>query len=485
MERTTIRVYNTMTRQKEEFVPRNDNRVGIYVCGVTPYSHTHLGHARPNVIWDVIKKFLRSQGYETFHVQNFTDVDDKIIARANEEGIPALELSRRFIQEYLDSMDALGVERADLYPKVSEHISDIIAMVEQLIANGHAYEVDGNVFFSVSSFPEYGKLSNQKRDELLEGTRFEVDPSKRDAADFALWKKAKPGEPAWDSPWGPGRPGWHIECSAMSHKYLGCEFDFHGGGSDLVFPHHENEIAQSEAATGETSARYWVHNGMLNLQDTKMSKSLGNFVTVQDLTKRYPKELIRFYLLSTHYRSELEYYEGKLDEMARGWNRLNEAVVNLQSLIGAPSVTCEVSAEDEKVLGRINEIEESIVEALADDFNTARAIGHLFDLTREINSYSSGSEKISRLVLERAMTVFQEYGINVLGIVREREVQGESLVEPLLDLILEVRQELRMKKEFSLADKLRDRLGELGIVVEDTPHGARWKLEGVNRDAHI
>lgn len=485
MERTTIRVYNTMTRQKEEFVPRNDNRVGIYVCGVTPYSHTHLGHARPNVIWDVIKKFLRSQGYETFHVQNFTDVDDKIIARANEEGIPALELSRRFIQEYLDSMDALGVERADLYPKVSEHISDIIAMVEQLIANGHAYEVDGNVFFSVSSFPEYGKLSNQKRDELLEGTRFEVDPSKRDAADFALWKKAKPGEPAWDSPWGPGRPGWHIECSAMSHKYLGCEFDFHGGGSDLVFPHHENEIAQSEAATGETSARYWVHNGMLNLQDTKMSKSLGNFVTVQDLTKRYPKELIRFYLLSTHYRSELEYYEGKLDEMARGWNRLNEAVVNLQSLIGAPSVTCEVSAEDEKVLGRINEIEESIVEALADDFNAAQAIGHLFDLTREINSYSSGSEKISRLVLERAMTVFQEYGINVLGIVREREVQGESLVEPLLDLILEVRQELRMKKEFSLADKLRDRLGELGIVVEDTPHGARWKLEGVNRDAHI
>ena len=221
MERTTIRVYNTMTRQKEEFVPRNDNRVGIYVCGVTPYSHTHLGHARPNVIWDVIKKFLRSQGYETFHVQNFTDVDDKIIARANEEGIPALELSRRFIQEYLDSMDALGVERADLYPKVSEHISDIIARVEQLIANGHAYEVDGNVFFSVSSFPEYGKLSNQKRDELLEGTRFEVDPSKRDAADFALWKKAKPGEPAWDSPWGPGRPGWHIECSAMSHKYLG------------------------------------------------------------------------------------------------------------------------------------------------------------------------------------------------------------------------------------------------------------------------
>lgn len=485
MERKTIRVYNTMTRQKEEFVSNKDNRVGIYVCGVTPYSHTHLGHARPNVIWDVIKKFLRSQGYETFHVQNFTDVDDKIIARANQEGIPALELSRRFIQEYLDSMDALGVERADLYPKVSEHITEIIEMVEQLIANGHAYEVDGNVFFSVSSFPEYGKLSNQKRDELLEGTRFEVDPSKRDPADFALWKKAKPGEPAWDSPWGPGRPGWHIECSAMSHKYLGCGFEFHGGGSDLIFPHHENEIAQSEAATGEMSARYWVHNGMLNLQDTKMSKSLGNFVTVQELVKRYPKELIRFYLLSTHYRSELEYYEGKIEEMARGWNRLNESVDNLRSLIGAPSVSEELASEDEKLLERINQIEESIVDALADDFNTAQAIGHLFDLTREINAYSSASNRLSHAVLERAMDVFQDYGIDILGIIREKEIQGESLVEPLLDLILEVRQELRAKKDFALADKLRDRLGELGIEVEDTPHGARWKLEGVNRDAHV
>lgn len=485
MERKTIRVYNTMTRQKEEFVSNKDNRVGIYVCGVTPYSHTHLGHARPNVIWDVIKKFLRSQGYETFHVQNFTDVDDKIIARANQEGIPALELSRRFIQEYLDSMDALGVERADLYPKVSEHITEIIEMVEQLIANGHAYEVDGNVFFSVSSFPEYGKLSNQKRDELLEGTRFEVDPSKRDPADFALWKKAKPGEPAWDSPWGPGRPGWHIECSAMSHKYLGCGFEFHGGGSDLIFPHHENEIAQSEAATGEMSARYWVHNGMLNLQDTKMSKSLGNFVTVQELVKRYPKELIRFYLLSTHYRSELEYYEGKIEETARGWNRLNESVDNLRSLIGAPSVSEELASEDEKLLERINQIEESIVDALADDFNTAQAIGHLFDLTREINAYSSASNRLSRAVLERAMDVFQDYGIDILGIIREKEIQGESLVEPLLDLILEVRQELRAKKDFALADKLRDRLGELGIEVEDTPHGARWKLEGVNRDAHV
>ena len=346
MERVAIKVYNTMTRQKEEFIPQDGRRIGIYVCGVTPYSHTHLGHARPSIVWDVVKKFLRSQGYDTYHVQNFTDVDDKIIARANEAGMSALELAKEFIAEHLACMDALGVERADVYPKVSEHIPEIIALVERLIDNGHAYAADGNVFFDVSSFAEYGKLSNQKRDELLEGTRFDPDPAKRSPEDFALWKKAKPGEPAWDSPWGPGRPGWHIECSAMSHKYLGCEFDFHGGGSDLIFPHHENEIAQSEAATGKTLARYWVHNGMLNLQDAKMSKSLGNIVNVQDLVARYPKELIRYYILSTHYRSELEYYEGKLDEMSRGWKRMNQAVFSLRSLLRDAELREEVSGED-------------------------------------------------------------------------------------------------------------------------------------------
>lgn len=486
MERKTIRVYNTMTRQKEEFVPKNDNRVGIYVCGVTPYSHTHLGHARPSVIWDVVKKFLRSQGYETYHVQNFTDVDDKIIARANEEGIPALELSKRFIDEHLAAMDSLGVERADLYPKVSEHIPEIIAMVQELINKGHAYASEGSVFFDVSSFDQYGKLSNQKQDELLEGTRFEVDPAKHNSADFALWKKVKPGEPAWDSPWGPGRPGWHIECSAMSHKYLGCGFEFHGGGSDLIFPHHENEIAQSEAATGDTSARYWVHNGMLNLQDAKMSKSLGNFVTVGELVKRYPKELIRYYLLSTHYRSELEYYEGKLDEMSRGWKRLNEAVDNLRSLLRMSDLNSELSAGDEKVLQEISEVRERIVEALADDFNTAQALGHLFDLTREINAYSGQSQKPSRIVLEQALAVFEEFGVSILGIVRDGVGQGgDGLVEPLINLLLELRQELRSAKNFALADKIRDDLQALGVIVEDTPRGPRWKLEGVDGDAEL
>jgi len=486
MERVAIKVYNTMTRQKEEFIPQDGRRIGIYVCGVTPYSHTHLGHARPSIVWDVVKKFLRSQGYDTYHVQNFTDVDDKIIARANEAGMSALELAKEFIAEHLACMDALGVERADVYPKVSEHIPEIIALVERLIDNGHAYAADGNVFFDVSSFAEYGKLSNQKRDELLEGTRFDPDPAKRSPEDFALWKKAKPGEPAWDSPWGPGRPGWHIECSAMSHKYLGCEFDFHGGGSDLIFPHHENEIAQSEAATGKTLARYWVHNGMLNLQDAKMSKSLGNIVNVQDLVARYPKELIRYYILSTHYRSELEYYEGKLDEMSRGWKRMNQAVFSLRSLLRDAELREEVSGEDDAVLSRIRQIRGCIVAALADDFNTAQAIGLLFDLVREANAYSGRSEAPSRIVLEAAHGVFQEYGRTILGIIPDEPAAEESsLVEPLLDLILNIRQDLRAGKNFALADKIRDSLQELGIVVEDTPRGPRWKIEGVSSYADL
>jgi cysteinyl-tRNA synthetase len=369
---------------------------------------------------------------------------------------------------------------------VSEHIPEIIALVERLIDNGHAYAADGNVFFDVSSFAEYGKLSNQKRDELLEGTRFDPDPAKRSPEDFALWKKAKPGEPAWDSPWGPGRPGWHIECSAMSHKYLGCEFDFHGGGSDLIFPHHENEIAQSEAATGKTLARYWVHNGMLNLQDAKMSKSLGNIVNVQDLVARYPKELIRYYILSTHYRSELEYYEGKLDEMSRGWKRMNQAVFSLRSLLRDAELREEVSGEDDAVLSRIRQIRGCIVAALADDFNTAQAIGLLFDLVREANAYSGRSEAPSRIVLEAAHGVFQEYGRTILGIIPdEPEAEESSLVEPLLDLILNIRQDLRAGKNFALADKSRDSLQELGIVVEDTPRGPRWKIEGVSSDADL
>lgn len=478
MSQLKIKVYNSLTRKKEDFVPRDPEHVSIYVCGVTPYSQTHLGHARPSVIWDVIKRFFRLQGYTVTHVQNFTDVDDKIIERANQEGLPALAISKRYIEEYFDSMDALGVERASLYPKVSEHIDEIIDMVQTLIDGGYAYESEGNVFFHVASFPEYGKLSNQRREDLLEGTRFEVDPAKRDAADFALWKKAKPGEPAWDSPWGSGRPGWHIECSVMSHKYLGTKFDFHGGGADLIFPHHENEIAQSEAATGEPSARYWVHNGMLNLKDAKMSKSTGNFVSVEELVKRYPKELIRYYILSTHYRSTLEYYDGKLEEMSKGWRRLNDTVINLRQLMDKTKSDRELDEKDRKVLEVLDSLQIDFLEALADDFNTAMAVGVLFEIVREVNGYmSEQGERVHEAVLGKALTILEEYGGGVLGILQEDEVDGQhELVEPLIELILELREELRQEKNFSLADRIRIRLGEIGVAVEDTPQGPRWKV---------
>ena len=470
---TKIQVYNTMTQKKEEFVPREPGKMSVYVCGVTPYSDTHLGHARPSVIWDVIKRFFRLMGYETFHVQNFTDVDDKIIQRSLDEGVPALEISKRYIAEYLASMDALGVERADLYPKVSEHMDEIIELVDKLVETDHAYRANGDVFFRVASFPEYGKLSKQKLEELRQGTRFEVDPAKRDAVDFALWKSAKPGEPAWESPWGEGRPGWHIECSAMSLKYLGEAFDFHGGGNDLIFPHHENEIAQSEAATGSPLARYWVHNGMLNLKDAKMSKSIGNVISVKEMIRRYPKELLRFYLLSTHYRSALEFYDGKLEEVAKGWVRLNDAYRALQADL--KQATPGDSSLDQETLKALDKLETDLISALADDFNTAMAFGVLFEVVREINGYKHQQGQ-SQAVLQKAFDLLGRFGGDIFGVLQEGKVEDDSLAESLLDLLLGLRQELRKQKNFALSDQIRDQLADLGVTIEDTPQGPRWKV---------
>lgn len=471
---TKILVYNTMTQTKEEFVPRERGKVSIYVCGVTPYSDTHLGHARPSVVWDVIKRFFKMMGYETFQVQNFTDVDDKIIARSLEEEVPALEISKRYIAEYLASMDALGVERADVYPKVSEHMSEIIELVEALVQKEHAYSAGGDVFFHVASFPEYGKLSKQKPEELRQGTRFDVDPSKRDPADFALWKEAKPGEPSWGSPWGEGRPGWHIECSAMSLKYLGEAFDFHGGGNDLIFPHHENEIAQSEAATGQKLARYWVHNGMINLKDTKMSKSIGNVISVRELIKRYPTGLLRFYLLSTHYRSSLEFYDGKLEELRKGWTRLNDAFLKLEDDLPR-SVQGELSPFDVETLKTLAALEEDLVAALADDFNTAMAFGFLFDLVREINVYKH-QQGNHRQILQKAFEILKRFAGEVLGVLQTEKGGQDGLVDSLLDLLVGLREELRKQKNFTLSDQIRDQLDDLGVTIEDTPQGPRWKV---------
>jgi cysteinyl-tRNA synthetase len=469
-----IYVYNTLTQKKEEFAPRKEGEVSIYVCGVTPYAEAHLGHARPSVVWDVIKRFFRSQGYKTIHVQNFTDVDDKIIERAQQQGVDALEISSYYTEEYLAAMDALGVERADYYPKVSEHIPEIVGLVETLVEKEHAYQGNGDVFFHVASFPEYGKLSKQKLEELREGTRFEVDPAKRDAVDFALWKGAKPGEPAWDSPWGLGRPGWHIECSAMSQKYLGEEFDFHGGGTDLIFPHHENEIAQSEAATGKSLARYWVHTGMINLKDEKMSKSLGNVISIKQLTERYPKELLRFYLLSVHYRSALEYYEGKLEEMERGWSRLNDAVRTLMADM-EQAENAALGELEQKAVEEIKRLGEELFAAFSDDFNTAKAIGVLFELVREVNTYKHNGGN-NRAVFAQALELFQLYAIDIMDIVQLKKVDGSGLTADLLDLLLGLREELRRARNFELADRIRDELAELGVTIEDTPQGPRWKV---------
>lgn len=469
-----VRVYNTLTQEKELFVPREPGKVSIYVCGVTPYSDTHLGHARPSVVWDVIIRFFKWLGYETVHVQNFTDVDDKIILKSLSEGVPAMELAQRYIDEYFASMDALGVQRADYYPRVSQHIEEIIALIQRLIDRGHAYAVGGDVFFSVESFKEYGKLSKQRLEELREGTRFEVDPKKRDAADFALWKAAKPGEPAWDSPWGKGRPGWHIECSAMSLKYLGEEFDFHGGGNDLIFPHHENEIAQSEAATGKPLARYWVHSGMITLKDAKMSKSLGNIVSLGQLLEKYPRGLLRFYLLSTHYRSGLEYYDGKLEEMGRGWSRLNESARKLKEDL-EEAEDGDLASGDQETLENLGRYEQEIIAALSDDFNTAMALGVLFDLVREINSYRHKGG-FHKKVLQRGWDVLNLWAGEILGVLELEQRQQEGLVDGLMELILSIREELRRERNFALADRIRTQLSELGVVVEDTPQGPRWKV---------
>lgn len=475
----TIRVYNSLTRQKEVFEYK-ENKVGIYVCGVTPYAETHLGHARPSIVWDVIKKYLRYRGFKTFHVQNFTDIDDKIIARANAEGREPLDVADMFSQDYLGCMDALGVERADLYPKVSEHMDDIISMIEGLIERGHAYAVNGNVFFDVASFPDYGKLSNQKLDELQAGTRFEVEPDKKNPLDFALWKRVKPSEPAWESPWGKGRPGWHIECSAMSYKYLGTEFDFHGGGCDLIFPHHENEIAQSEGATGKTSARYWLHNGMLNIRQAKMSKSLGNFVAIKDILNEYPSQLVRFYILSNHYRSEIEYHDEKLGEMRRGWQRFNDCIVNLAGLIDNKEIVKqELHGEEAVLLDEIHKAEQEFIDAMNDDFNTALAIASLFNLLHQVNGYIALGyhTKQADCVLAEAYRVFTALAGDILGIIKFETRQLTGLTEPLMELVLTLRTKLRHQKDYQLADLIRDELALLGIIIEDTVHGPRWKFK--------
>lgn len=469
-----IKVYNTLTKGKQEFVPLRSGEVGIYVCGVTPYNDPHIGNARPFVTWDTIRRFFAKCGYKVRYIQNFTDVDDKIINAANAQGVTWKDIADKYIDVYFKSIDALNVRRADIYPRVSEHIPDIIAMVEKLIERGYAYPLDGDVYFSVEKFSDYGKLSGRKLEDMMAGARVEVNEKKHNPMDFALWKGAKPGEPYWESPWGNGRPGWHIECSVMSLKYLGITFDMHGGGSDLIFPHHENEIAQSQACCGDMNsfARYWLHNGFITIHEEKMSKSKNNFFTVQDILAKYPGEVIRFFILQTHYRSPLDFSDERLLDAKAGLTRLSNTQTYINEM-AAKEGNADTAADLKKLA---DELKESFYEAMADDFNTALAISYLFALSKEINIYYNEVINNGKPFDAERFAGVKDVWDDMKEVIGIFEAQGEQNEEDAeIDALLAERLAARKAKNWSRADEIRDELKARGIVIEDSATGSRWR----------
>jgi len=472
-----LKVYNTLTREKEDFVPIHGNRVGMYVCGPTVYDYSHIGHARSYVAFDVIRRYLEYKGYTVIYVQNITDVDDKIIKRANELGENPLLLSRRFTQAYFEDMDRLNVRRANIHPKVTEHIPEIIEFIDELIKRGYAYEADGNVYFSVSKAKDYGKLSHQSMDGILAGARVEVDENKRDPRDFALWKKAKKGEIFWESPWGKGRPGWHIECSTMAIKYLGPEIDIHGGGMDLIFPHHECEIAQAESRTGKPFVKYWIHNGFVTINQEKMSKSLGNFFTIREVLEKYDPETLRFFLLNTHYRSQIDYSDQHLEEAKQSLQKIYNAINKLKTLISDQSrgELKESTSEESEFLEYVEKSKQKFMEAMDDDFNTREAMPAIFELSRIVNSLPTDS-KLSRKALEKALRVYQEFG-EILGLFQQEKVGADlETVAKLVEILIDLRNKFRKEKNWEKADYIRDKLKEAGILLEDSKDGTIWKI---------
>lgn len=478
-----IKVYNTLKREKQIFKPIEEGKVKIYVCGVTPYNHPHIGNARPAVTWDIIRRYLEYIGYHVDFIQNFTDVDDKIINKANAEKSDWKTVSTRYIDAYFKVMDALHIRRADIYPYVSKHMGDIIDMVKTLIEKGHAYVLGNDVYYDISTFKDYCKLSGRKVEDMLAGARVMVNTAKRNPGDFALWKGAKPGEPFWESPWGNGRPGWHIECSVMSTHYLGATFDFHGGGSDLIFPHHENEIAQSEGATGQKFVKYWLHNGFITINSEKMSKSLNNFFLVKDVLEKYSGDALRYFLLSTHYRSPLDFSDERLEEAEKNMSKLKDVIARIKEMEKEDGkVETNESVSLKKAAART--IEE-FRQAMNDDFNTGLATGVLFDFVKDINIYynsvNSGVAIDKEAVIE-AKETFKTI-LDILGILESewntQESYAGSDYDALMEMILSVRETARKEKQYKLADEIRDKLAELGIIVEDSATGARWKKRGV------
>ena len=467
-----LRFYNTLTSRVEDFIPLNDNEVKIYVCGPTVYDYSHMGHARAYVVFDTIRRYLIYKGYTVIYVQNFTDVDDKILNRAAEQGVQPLELAEKFIKAYFEDFDRLNVLRADYYPRVSQHISSILEMIQKLVDTGYAYASDGSVYFSVDKVKDkVGSLSHQSYDALKVGARVEVDERKRNPMDFVLWKASKPGEPiAWDSPWGPGRPGWHIECSAMSLMTLGPNIDIHGGGMDLIFPHHESEIMQTEAYTGKPPfAKYWIHNGFLLINKEKMSKSLGNFFLVKDVLKKYSPDTVRFFILNTHYQSPLDFNDVALEDAKRGLERIRNAISGIENRIKSPiSGASSVSGVPE----RLEASKKRFEERMDDNFDTREAIAGIFDLTRDVNRWLAEGDMPASDWKE----VLDLYGVfsDILGIKWTSSVE-DLFASELLELIVDIRGAVRKKKDFETSDLIRTRLMELGIVIEDTKEGVKVK----------
>lgn len=475
----TIRLYNTATRSKEEFVPIHPGKAGIYVCGVTVYDLCHIGHARSVIVFDVLVRYLRARGLEVTYVRNFTDVDDKIIARAERLGKDPGILAQEYIRAFHEDMDRLNVMRPDREPKATEHIKDMIDMIQTLIEKGFAYVRDGDVYFAVEKFGGYGKLSGRRLEEMKAGSRISVDERKIHAMDFTLWKGAKPGEPRWESPWGPGRPGWHMECSVMSNYYLGPTFDIHGGGKDLLFPHHENERAQSMAANGAEFARYWIHNGFVTVESEKMSKSLGNFVTVRDALEAYPAEVLRFFLLSKHYRSPLDYAKKDVDNLQTGLVRVFRTIQRLEMIAGP--------CQEEKDGGLRGDFFEQFVQVMDDDLNTAAAVGLIFEKMKRLNRLMDTLEDrrddslVNRLIKERS-DLFRAAG--VLGVLQERpeefldKIGGSAEVDPEeIENMVQERSKARQEKDWDRADSIRDRLKDMGVILEDRPGGTVWRLD--------
>ena len=487
----TIKIYNTFSHKKEPFEPITPGYVRMYVCGITAYDRCHIGHARSAVVFDTVVRHLRYRGFEVNFIRNFTDIDDKIINRAKEEGISIEALADREIRHFNQDMEGLGVLSATMEPKATEHIPEIIELIQKLIEKGRAYTVGGDVYFSVRSFPGYGALSRRNIEEMRAGSRVAVGEQKQDPLDFALWKAAKPGEPTWDSPWGPGRPGWHIECSAMGMKYLGPTLDIHGGGLDLIFPHHENERAQSEAATGKTFVRFWMHNGFVTIRGDKMSKSLGNFITIQEILGKYHPEVLRLFLLSKHYRSPLDYGPEALTESTAALDRCYKALSEARRLAGRPiKKQRPFSDEARESIDTLNQLKDRFDQAMDDDFNSAQAIGHLFEGVRALNRLGQDAEKRPSALYVEPLRNGAEViltAASILGILnedpevylRKRNLEALSLLgmtETDVLKAIEERTRARKEKDWAAADRIREELASNGITLQDGPEGTTWEI---------